>query len=91
MKKTNAQNRFSSSINRCALERPGVVEPGPDSEEQQIIGNKGLEHERAFPGSLSAQARSITDRSDAREHFEETLAAMRRQRDHLTFSFECEI
>ena len=91
MKKTKAQNRYSPTdlvnfmrssfitwMDRYALERPGEVEPDPDTEEQQIIRDKGLEHERAFLGALSAQNRPITDLSEAREHFKETFAAIRR-------------
>jgi uncharacterized protein len=75
------QSEFITWMDRHSLERPGEIEPDPHTEEQEIIHRKGLEHERAYLGALAAQARSISDFSDAREHFEQTLAAMRRGDD----------
>src|SRR5207248_6647314 len=49
----------------------------PDTEEQRIIQEKGIEHERAFLDALQAQGQ-VCKFEGVREHLTETLAAMRR-------------
>jgi uncharacterized protein len=65
-------------MDRFYKECPSAIEPDPDSEEQQFIQEKGMEHERAFLGILAAQGRQVCDLSGPREQMEPTLAAMRR-------------
>ena len=61
MRKDGARFRFSPSdlinfmgsefvtwMDRFYKECPGEIEPDPDTEEQKIIQDKGLEHERSF-------------------------------------------
>jgi uncharacterized protein len=91
MKKEDSRYRFSPSdlvnftrsefmtwMDRYACERPGEIDPDPDSEEQQIIQDKGIEHEHAFLDSLEAQGRRVCDLSNFQGKPEPTLDAMRR-------------
>jgi uncharacterized protein len=91
MRKDGARLRFSPSdlinfmgsefvtwMDRFYKECPSTVEPDPDSEEQQFIQEKGIEHERAFLGILAAQGRQVCDLSGPRDQIGPTLAAMRR-------------
>jgi uncharacterized protein len=65
-------------MDRFASECPGLVDPDPDTEEMQFIQDKGIEHERDFLARLKADGRAVTDFGDQKEHFQATLAAMRR-------------
>jgi len=65
-------------MDRFYKECPGEIEPDQDTEEQKIIQDKGLEHERAFLGLLAAQGRRLCDLSGERDHVDSTLAAMHR-------------
>jgi uncharacterized protein len=91
VKRTASRYRFSPSdlvnfvrsdfitwMDRLASECPGLVEPDPDTEEMHFIQDKGIEHERDFMASLKAHGRAVTDFGDQKEHFQTTLAAMRR-------------
>ncbi len=44
----------------------------------QIVQNKGIEHEREFLASLKTAGRGVTDFDGQKEHFQATVAAMRR-------------
>jgi uncharacterized protein len=65
-------------MDRFNLDHPGEAEPDPDTEEMQIVQNKGIEHERDFLAGLKAAGRGVTDFTGQKEHFQATLAAMRR-------------
>ena len=69
---------FITWMDRYAWERPGEMDPDPDSEEQKIIQEKGIEHERAFLDSLVTRGTRICDLSEFRNRPEPTLDAMRR-------------
>ncbi len=71
-------SEFITWMDRYAWERPGEVEPDPPSEEQKIIQDKGIEHERAFLDALAAAGRHVCDLSQCRGRPEPTLDAMRR-------------
>jgi hypothetical protein len=94
VKKEGARYRFSPSdlvnfvrsefvtwMDRFHYERPGEIEPDPDSEEARIIQEKGLEHERGFLDSLTSQGRLLCDLSEFRDQPGPTLDAMRRGED----------
>jgi len=71
-------SEFVTWMDRFYKECPGEIEPDQDTEEDKIIQDKGLEHERAFLGRLAAQGRRLCDLSGERDHVDSTLAAMRR-------------
>jgi uncharacterized protein len=71
-------SEFVTWMDRFYKECPGEIEPDQDTEEQKIIQDKGLEHERAFLGRLAAQGRLLCDLSGERDHVDSTLAAMHR-------------
>ena len=71
-------SEFVTWMDRFYKECPGEIEPDQDTEEQKIIQDKGLEHERAFLGLLAAQGRRLCDLSGERDHVDSTLAAMHR-------------
>ena len=50
-------SEFVTWMDRFYKEYPGAIEPDADTEEDKIIQDKGLEHERAFLGLLAAQGR----------------------------------
>jgi uncharacterized protein len=72
------QSEFITWMDRYACEHPTEVQPDPDTEEQRIIQEKGIEHERAFLDSLHARGRQVRKFVGVRGHLSETLAAMRR-------------
>src|SRR5439155_8102741 len=72
------QSEFITWMDRYAWEHPTEAQPDPDTEEQRIIQEKGIEHERAFLDALQAQGRQVCKFEGVREHLTETLAAMRR-------------
>jgi len=65
-------------MDRFALDHPDEVQPDPDTEEMQMVQDKGIEHERDFLASLKAAGRGVTDFDGQKEHFQATVAAMRR-------------
>jgi uncharacterized protein len=69
---------FVTWMDRFHSECPGEVEPDQNSEEQKIIQDKGMEHERAFLNSLAAQGKFVCDLTEFRDDSTPTLAAMRR-------------
>ena len=75
------QSEFITWMDRFYREFPDEIEPDPDTEEQKIIQDKGLEHERSFLDALSAQGKRVCDLSEFREQAEPTLAAMKRGED----------
>jgi len=75
------RSEFITWMDRYRCEQPGEIEPDPDSEEQRIIQDKGIEHERGFLDSLAAQGRHICDLSEFRDQSAPTLDAMRRGED----------
>ena len=75
------RSEFITWMDRFYRESPGAVEPDPDTEEQEIIQRKGIEHERAFLQSLVAGGRRVCDLTEFRDQQEPTLAAMRRGED----------
>ncbi len=90
MKRTDAGYRFSPSdligylrsefvtwMDRFILERPGIAEPDADTEEMDIVQQKGIEHEENFLASLKAGGRAVTEFVKRKEHLQDTLAAMR--------------
>ena len=56
-------SEFVTWMDRFYKECPGAIEPDADTEEDKIIQDKGLEHERAFLGRLAAQGRRLCDLS----------------------------
>src|SRR4051794_7580809 len=72
---------FITWMDRFHLDRPGEIERDADTEEQDLIQKKGVEHEQAFVKSLRAQGRSVCDLSECGDQPEPTLAAMRRGED----------
>jgi len=73
------QSEFITWMDRYAWERPAEAEPDEDTEEQRLIQDKGLEHERGFLEALRSQGRKVCAFGpEKREHLAETLAAMRR-------------
>jgi uncharacterized protein len=74
-------SEFITWMDRYAWERPGEVEPDPPSEEQKVIQDKGIEHERAFLDALAAGGRQICDLSEFRGRPGPTLDAMRRSEE----------
>jgi uncharacterized protein len=65
-------------MDRYNLDRPGEVQPDAPSEEQKIIQDKGIEHERAFLSVLTASGKRVCDLGEFRGLLEPTLDAMRR-------------
>jgi uncharacterized protein len=91
VKRTTSSYRFSPSdlinyvrsefitwMERFYLDHPGEAEPDPDSEEMQIVQDKGIEHELNFLAALKADGRGVMDFGTQKEHFQATVAAMRR-------------
>jgi uncharacterized protein len=91
MKRLNTGYRFSPSdlvnylssefitwMDRFVLDHPNAVEPDADTEEMQIVQDKGIEHERDFLACLKAAGRHVTEFGEQKEHRLATLAAMRR-------------
>lgn len=72
---------FITWMDRYHLERPGVIQADADTEEQKIVQDKGLEHERAFLESLAAKGRRVCDLREFRDQPDPTLDAMRRGED----------
>jgi len=90
VKRTTAGYRFSPSdlinyirsefitwMDRFDLDHPGEAEPDPNTEEMQIVQDKGIEHERDFLASLKDAGRGVTDFGSQKEHLQSTLSAMR--------------
>ena len=71
-------SEFVTWMDRFYKECPGAIEPDPDTEEDKIVQDKGLEHEGAFLGRLAAQGRRLCDLRGSQDHMDSTLAAMRR-------------
>jgi predicted RecB family nuclease len=71
-------SEFITWMDRYAWERPGEIEPDPVSEEQKIVQDKGIEHERAFLEHLAADGRRVCDLSAFKGQSAPTLDAMRR-------------
>jgi hypothetical protein len=71
-------SEFITWMDRYAWERPGEIEPDPVGEEQKIIQDKGIEHERAFLEALEAGGRRVCDLSEFKGRSGPTLDAMRR-------------
>ena len=59
-------SEFVTWMDRFYKECPGEIEPDQDTEEQKIIQDKGLEHERAFLGLLAAQGAAVRPERGAR-------------------------
>ena len=91
MKRTARSHRFSPSdlinytrsefitwMDRFDLDHPGEVAPDPETEEMQLVQDKGVEHELSFLATLKAAGRVVTDFTGQKEHFQATVAAMRR-------------
>jgi uncharacterized protein len=75
------RSEFITWMDRHFLERPGEVQPDADTEEQDIIQEKGVEHERAFLESLIVRGKRICDLQGFREQSAPTIDAMRRGED----------
>jgi uncharacterized protein len=58
---TYLKSPFASWMDRLLVERPGVAEPDPDTEENRLIAAKGDEHERAFLGGLKNGGRDVVE------------------------------
>jgi uncharacterized protein len=69
---------FITWMDRYACEQPGEIQPDPPNEEQKIIQEKGIEHERAFLDALAASGKRVCDLSEFRGLPEPPLDAMRR-------------
>jgi predicted RecB family nuclease len=72
------RSEFITWMERWYLDHPSEAEPDPDSEEMQIVQDKGIEHERHFLATLKTAGRGVTDFDGQKEHFQATIAAMRR-------------
>ncbi|MBZ0266833.1 TM0106 family RecB-like putative nuclease, partial [bacterium] len=74
-----SDNPYVTWMDRLHLEQPGRVTPDEDPEELKIIGNLGMEHERAFLARLRAGGRSIEEipEGDMDERARATEAALR--------------
>ena len=72
---------FMTWMDRYHHERQGAIEPDADTEEQKIIQDSGLEHERAFLESLATRGRHVCDLREFRDQPGPTLDAMRRGED----------
>src|SRR5689334_3934235 len=72
------RSEFITWMDRCALDHPGEAEPDQDTEEMQLVQDKGIEHELGFLATLKAAGRCVTDFTGQKEHFQATIAAMRR-------------
>ena len=71
-------------MDRFYKECPGEIEPDPDTEEQQIIQDKGIEHERAFLDRWPHREGGMCDLSGPRRPTGPTLACHApRRRHHL--------
>jgi uncharacterized protein len=68
---------FIAWMDRCALEAPGRFEPDEESEEQVLIRQMGIEHERRFVAQLRAGGSEPLDLSAAEDPLRATLEAMR--------------
>ena len=69
---------FITWMDRFKCEFPGEIEPDQATEEQKIIQDKGIEHERDFLSFLAAEGRGVCDLSSFRDDTTPTLAAMQR-------------
>ena len=65
-------------MERFYLDHPGEAEPDLDTEEMQLVQNKGIEHELNFLAALKNAGRGVTDFGSQKEHLQATLSAMRR-------------
>jgi uncharacterized protein len=74
-------SEFITWMDRYAWERPGEIEADPIGEEQKIIQDKGIEHERAFLEALAADGRRVCDLSEFKGRSGPTLDAMRRGKE----------
>ena len=72
------RSEFITWMDRFYLDRPGEAKPDPDTEEMQIVQDKGIEHELNFLAALKTAGRSVTDFGSQKEHLQATLSAMRR-------------
>ena len=72
------RSEFITWMDRFYLDHPGEAEPDPDTEEMQIVQDKGIEHEFNFLADLKAAGRGVTDFGSQKEHLQATLSAMRR-------------
>ena len=67
------RSEFITWMERWYLDHPSEAEPDPDSEEMQIIQNKGIEHERDFLAALKTAGRGVTDFDGQKEHLQATV------------------
>jgi uncharacterized protein len=72
------RSEFITWMDRFALDRPGEAEPDPETEEMQLVQDKGIEHEHAFLAGLRSAGRGVTEFVNRKEHLQDTVAAMRR-------------
>jgi hypothetical protein len=67
------RSEFITWMERWYLDHPSEAEPDPESEEMQIIQNKGIEHERDFLAALKTAGRGVTDFDGQKEHLQATV------------------
>ena len=68
---------FASWMDRFHLERPGVVKPDPDGEEDKIIAGMGLAHEAAHVATLRATKPRVVEIERSDGAFDRTVAAIK--------------
>ena len=68
---------FASWMDRFAIERPGIVVPDPESDEDRIVFALGNKHEAAHLAKLRADAGHVVEIARQDDAFDRTLAAIR--------------
>ena len=55
------RSEFITWMDRFYVDHPGEAEPDPDSEEMQIVQDKGIEHELNFVAALTRVLKKSLD------------------------------
>jgi len=78
-----AASPFASWMDRLHLESPDLATPDAASEEEQILWNKGIEHERALLEQMKSSGRDVCEIPSIGDRLKATEAAMRAGREIL--------
>lgn len=78
---TFMESEYVSWMDRLYLENPDVVQPDPDSVEDEILRAKGDEHERAFLEELIGTGHDVVNLRRSAGQMADTLQAIREGRE----------
>ena len=68
---------FAAWMERLALERPGTVTPDPETEQDRILADLGIRHEKAHLAALRAAGRTVVEIERGPRAHAQTVAAMK--------------